>query len=89
MAAKKGAKRAAGAGRKAGVPNKQTTIVKEAILKAYEVIGGDIAFAAWARENPTIYYQHLWAKVMPIQVHNTGTAPPTILWPLAPGPLDD
>lgn len=89
MAPKKGSKRAPGAGRRAGVPNKQTTVVKEAILEAFELIGGTEAFAKWCKANPNFFYKDIWPKVMPVQVHNTGPAMPTIMWPLAPSPLDE
>ena len=44
-------------GRAVGVQNHLTTSFRDAIRLAYQRIGGDEAFAQWARENPTEYYK--------------------------------
>jgi hypothetical protein len=44
-------------GRTKGTPNKITAAFKEAVLRAYDGIGGDDAFMEWARQNPTQFYQ--------------------------------
>jgi len=43
-------------GRQVGTPNKVTAIFKDAVRTVYEDIGGNTAFAEWAKENPTEFY---------------------------------
>ena len=61
----------AGKGRQAGVPNKLTTHFKTAVMLAYQAIGGDTAFAAWAQANPTEYYK-IAARLIPHEVVGPG-----------------
>jgi len=58
-------------GRKKGTPNKITVQVKEALNKCYKAIGGDKAFAEWARLNRSEYYK-LWAKQLPKEMELSG-----------------
>lgn len=51
-------------GRVAGTPNKTTASVKAALELCYEEIGGDLAFAAWARTEQTEFYK-LYVKMLP------------------------
>jgi hypothetical protein len=44
-------------GRKAGTPNRITKTFKDAVRAVYEDIGGNAAFAEWARENPGDFYR--------------------------------
>lgn len=53
-------------GRKKGTPNKATTEVKNALISAFDEMGGVPALVEWGRENPTEFYK-LWVKVMPVQ----------------------
>ena len=55
-----------GAGRKKGVPNKQTTAVKQCILNAFENIGGVANLSKWAEENQTEFYK-LWGRMIPLE----------------------
>ena len=70
-------------GRKKGVPNKVTTVLKEAILRAAEIAGDDLCgddpeeeggmvgyLVFQAKDNPTGFMTIL-GKVLPLQVNNT------------------
>ena len=54
-------------GRKPGTPNKLTVAFKSAVLTTYDAIGGDVAFAAWAKKNPTEYYK-IAARLIPHEI---------------------
>lgn len=56
-----------GAGRKAGVPNKLTSSVKQSIQAVYEARGGDDALMNWAEDNRTEFYR-LWGRLLPTEV---------------------
>lgn len=62
----------AGKGRPKGAVNKFTSF-KESVLKVYQDIGGDEAFAEWAkrRENQGEFYK-LAAKMIPKEVEVAG-----------------
>lgn len=68
MANIKGAKKTEGSGRKLGTLNKFTHF-KDALIKAYGTIGGDVAFAKWAKNphNKTDFYK-IMAKLLPRNV---------------------
>lgn len=53
-------------GRKPGAPNKVTTSVKEALVQAFDKLGGVPALVKWGRENPTEFYK-IWTKILPAQ----------------------
>jgi hypothetical protein len=61
----------AGKGRKAGVPNKTTALLKDAILKAAEGAGGKAGLIGYlqqqAKRNPGLFMA-LLGKVLPLQV---------------------
>jgi len=61
-------------GRKPGSKNKATKDVRESILNVYEKIGGDEAFAEWAKkpENQKDYYQ-IYAKLVPRDINVDAT----------------
>jgi hypothetical protein len=54
-------------GRQAGTPNRITTAFKDAVKTVYQDIGGNAAFAAWARENPTEFYK-VAARLIPTEI---------------------
>jgi hypothetical protein len=54
-------------GRKRGTPNKITTAFKDAVRVVYDDIGGDQAFAAWARECPTEFYR-IASRLIPTEI---------------------
>jgi hypothetical protein len=60
-------------GREKGTPNKITLTVKEQIEKCYQEIGGDKAFSDWARANPEPFYVHIYPKIIPKDIHVSGT----------------
>lgn len=61
-------------GRKAGTPNKQTALLKDAILQAARDAGGQEGLVGYlteqARENPTAFLT-LLGKVLPMQADVT------------------
>ena len=59
-------------GRHVGTPNKVTAIFKDAVRIVYEDIGGNVAFAAWAKENPTEFYR-IAARLIPTEMASQGT----------------
>lgn len=54
-------------GRKAGTPNKLTRELKDAILNAFEKVGGEDYLVKVAKKNPAVFCQ-LLGKVLPIQL---------------------
>ncbi len=54
-------------------PNKLTINVKESIELCYQSIGGDKAFSEWAKTNPDLFYVHIYPKIIPKDIHVTGT----------------
>ncbi len=58
-------------GRKAGSLNRVTTAFKTAVQIVYEDIGGHVAFAAWARENPGDFYR-IASRLIPTEIAATG-----------------
>lgn len=58
-------------GRTKGTPNKITRAFRESVQIAFGAIGGDKAFAAWARENPTEYYK-IAARLIPQELRHAG-----------------
>lgn len=53
-------------GRQKGTPNKTTVAVKEALLEAFDNLGGVPALVTWGMGNPTAFYQ-IWSKLAPIE----------------------
>lgn len=53
-------------GRQKGTPNKTTVAVKEALLEAFDNLGGVSALVTWGMDNPTAFYQ-IWSKLAPIE----------------------
>ncbi len=61
----------AGKGRKAGVPNKTTALLKDAILRAAEEAGGKEGLTGYLKEQATKNsgpFMALLGKVLPMQV---------------------
>ena len=67
---KKGEQRPENAGRRAGTPNKFTSL-KQSFLNVYDMLGGDDALKTWAKKNPGDFF-HLLARLLPKQVDITG-----------------
>lgn len=69
---------AAGMGRKKGVPNKTTALLKDAILKAADQAGGKDGLIGYltvqAQSNPGPFMS-LLGKVLPMQVTGEGSGP--------------
>lgn len=64
------AKRIKSGGRKKGSLNKITMAFKEAVKTVYDEIGGDEAFAEWAKENKTDFYK-IAARLIPTEISKT------------------
>ncbi len=60
-------------GRQVGTPNKVTAIFKDAVRAVYEDIGGNAAFATWAKENPTEFYR-IASRLIPTEIASHGTS---------------
>lgn len=61
----------AGKGRPKGVPNKTTTIAKDAIAQAAERLGGVDRLVAWTQEDPQnekVFWGTIYTKLLPLQV---------------------
>ena len=56
-----------GVGRPKGRENRVTRSVKEALVEAFDKLGGVPALVRWGRANPTDFYK-LWLRLLPIQV---------------------
>ena len=61
-------------GRKKGTPNKTTAAVKQALLTAFDELGGVPFLVSWGKENPTEFLK-LWVKVLPVEVKNADDQP--------------
>ena len=70
MAAPKGHKKYGG-GRAKGTPNKMTAAVKDAIVNAFNKVGGETYLVKVAREDPRTFCT-LLGKVMPLQITGDG-----------------
>lgn len=56
-----------GSGRKKGVPNKVTALLKDQILQALDELGGVAYLVKLAKENPTAF-SALLGRILPTQV---------------------
>lgn len=56
------------AGRKKGTPNKTTASVRDALIAAFDQLGGVPALKKWAAQEPAEFYK-LWAKLLPQQIN--------------------
>lgn len=68
----------AGPGRPKGVPNKTTTMAKEAIAFAAEGLGGGQGLLDWARSDPAnekVFWGTIYPKLLPLQVSGEGGGP--------------
>ncbi len=61
-------------GRPKGVPNKTTAAVKEAILKAFDSVGGPAYLVTVAQEDPRTFCA-LLGRVLPMEVTGEGGQP--------------
>lgn len=52
-------------GRAKGTANKMTIEVKQAIEMVYQGLGGVEAMLDWAKDNQTVFYTQIWAKLLP------------------------
>lgn len=64
-------------GRPAGVPNKHTMAVKEALEEAFEELGGIDSLVQWGRREPGLFYS-LWVKTLPKDIKVSGDTQITI-----------
>lgn len=59
-------------GRKKGTPNKATVAVKEALVSAFNDLGGVDALTRWGIDNQTEFYK-LWSKILPQEIRSDVT----------------
>lgn len=64
-------------GRVKGTPNKATKAVKDALVEAFDELGGVPALVAWAKSDPTEFYK-LWTKMLPNEVKASGSVALTL-----------
>jgi hypothetical protein len=60
------------------VPNKTTTLAKEAIAAAAEGLGGTARLIEWAQEDPAnerVFWGQIYTKLLPLQVTGEGGGP--------------
>lgn len=75
MAAPKGTRPpAAGIGRKKGVPNKTTALLKEQLLGALAANGGQAYFSKLAKTKPEVFCS-LLGRIIPTQITGEGGGP--------------
>jgi hypothetical protein len=60
-----------GPGRPKGIPNKSTSLIRDAFVQAFEKRGGVKALLEWANENPELFYK-LCASITPREMNVTG-----------------
>lgn len=65
---------ARGRGRPKGSLNKSTLAVKEALIKAFDGIGGLAAFIEWGKANQGEFYK-LWSKMLPTEIKTSDGMP--------------
>jgi len=61
-----------GAGRPKGSTSKETKAFKEAVEIAFSELGGVKGLVEWARTNPDAFYNGIFPKLAPLQVHHSG-----------------
>ena len=66
------------AGRVKGTPNKLTANFREAVLLAYDAIGGHATFAEWARQNPTEFFK-IAARLIPTELTSSEKGGVTVI----------
>jgi len=65
-------------GRRKGTQNKTTRAFKEAVILAFEGIGGDDGFQTWARDNRTEFYK-IAARLIPTEVAGSPQMRPLVI----------
>lgn len=75
-------------GRQKGTTNKIQHF-REAVLRAYDAIGGHEAFAAWARENQSEFYTKIAARLIPTETHQVITTMEPLRVELTDAPAPD
>ena len=69
-------------GRQKGSVNKTTASVKQALVEAFEELGGVKSLVEFGRENPRDFYA-LWVKIMPTEVKQDLTSSDGSIMPVA------
>jgi hypothetical protein len=71
--------RVPGSGRKKGVPNKNTTLLKDQILDALDQAGG-IKYLVWLAQQQPQAFSTLVGKVLPTQITGADNGPLVVTW---------
>lgn len=76
----------AGPGRPKGVPNKTTTMLKDALIQAAEAVGSDakgkdglVGYLTRQAKDEPVAFMTMLGKVLPLQVTGEGGAPISII----------
>jgi hypothetical protein len=56
-------------GRKRGSTNVKTAAVKDALVEAFDKMGGVKSLVAWGEKNPGQFYA-IWSKLLPVELKN-------------------
>jgi len=64
-------------GSRKGIPNKTTVAVKQALIEAFEQMGGVARLAEFAKVEPGEFYK-LWVKILPQEISGVDGAPLTV-----------
>ncbi|MBJ9693670.1 MULTISPECIES: hypothetical protein [Burkholderia] len=57
----------AGKGRKPGVPNKTTQACRDALVEAFDKLGGVAALVKFGKADPAAFYK-IWSKLLPREI---------------------
>ena len=60
------------AGRRNGAKNVNSLTVKRNVMAVFEGLGGWQAMLEWAKDNPNLFYGHVYPKLIPAEIAEAG-----------------